>query len=581
MGKVLMRPGGGSSDLDAITAKASDVLAGKAFVGPDGEIQSGTIPDFTTNKQGTAGGKTIQLFDNLEKDGSNLVLKVTDGMKTGYIKNTDVLGISGETAGNAVAKNVVVGNTFTSAAGVKLEGVLPNNSNSKKSDTIEVKQDVVLIRIPSGAYFNSADGKDPSIELSKLTVAKMATDMFGLSVITNFRLAQLYSNRVSMTWRLSPDERLSYDKSTFVDRNTKTRHGLCTGFKIDITAGGQSTTSIVPYNPNTSIYDYTSDIIPQGNVTVIITPFISLGLNSKLYGAMQQQSIVLNNINGTLNISGPPTGTSRANSGSFTVPAGVRYMAYVMVGCGSGGSDGRLYTHNNSRDSYNGGGGGAGGKFKEGLIKVTPGETISYYLPVWIHDQKPGTIVVGDNRIVLTIENGGSVPFYYNENERNPEALNTPNAASGGSGGGAGSQSNGGNALYPGGRGGSNGSNGESSPVGSGGSGQGTTTRSKLTGVLYAGGGGGGGTYYNGPNVPFVYNGGDGGGGAGGDSQRSAMNGTAGLGAGGGGGGRYGANILNSGSRGAGSGGCGCIYLEWGDRVTETYKNEIMAMERG
>lgn len=580
MGKVLMRPGGGSSDLDAITAKASDVLAGKAFVDPNGEIQSGTIPDFVTNKQGTAGGKTIQLFDNLEKDGDNLVLKVTDGMKTGYIKNTDVLGISGDTAGNAVAKNVVVGNTFTSAAGVKLEGVLPNNSNSKKSDAIEVKQDVVLVRIPSGAYFNGADGKDPSIELSKLTVAKMATDMFGLSVIKNFRLAQLYSNKVSMTWTLSLDDRLSYDKTGFID--TKTRHGLCTGFKITISPGGQPPIeAIVPYNPNSDIYDYTSSIIPIGYVSVSIVPFISIGLNNKIYGSERFESLLMNDITGTLNISGPPTGTSRANSGSFTVPAGVRYMAYVMVGCGSRGGDGSLYTHNNSRDSYNGGGGGAGGKFKEGLIKVTPGETISYYLPVWIHDQKPGTIVVGDNRIVLTIENGGSVPFYYNENERNPEALNTPNAASGGSGGGAGSQPNGGNALYPGGRGGSNGSNGESSPVGSGGSGQGTTTRSKLTGVLYAGGGGGGGTYYNGPNVPFVYNGGDGGGGAGGDSQRSAMNGTPGLGAGGGGGGRWGANILNRGSRGAGSGGCGCIYLEWGDRVTETYKNEIMAMERG
>ena len=571
MGKVLMRPGGGSSDLDAITAKASDVLAGKAFVGSDGEIQSGTIPDFTTNKQGTAGGKPIQLFDNLEKDGDNLILKVTDGMKTGYIKNTDVLGISGETAGNAVAKNVVVGNTFTSAAGVKLEGVLPNNSNSKKSDTIEVKQDVVLVRIPNGAYFNGADGKDPSIELSKLTVAKMATDMFGLSVITNFRLAQLYSNRVSMTWRLSPDERLSYDKSTFVDRNTKTRHGLCTGFKIDITASGQSKTAIVPYNPNSSIYDYTSDIIPQGNVTVIITPFISLGLNDKLYGAMQQQSIVLNNINGSISISAPEV-NKRTNSGSFTVPAGVRYMAYVMVGYGTAGSDGMLITHNNGRDSYAGGGGGAGGKFKEGLIKVTPGETISYYLPSWIYDQKPGTIVVGDNRIVLTVENAGSVPFPITNSN---DAVNTASAASGGSGGGAGGD------YGVGGRGGSNGSNGENSTMGSGGTGQGSTTRSKLTGVLYAGGGGGGGTYYNGPNTPFVYNGGDGGGGAGGDSQGSAMNGTAGLGAGGGGGGKYGANILNRGSRGAGSGGCGCIYLEWGDRVTETYKNEIMAMERG
>lgn len=569
MGKVLMRPGGGSSDLDAITAKASDVLVGKAFVGPDGEIQSGTIPDFVTNKQGTAGGKTIQLFDNLEKDGDNLVLKVTDGMKTGYIKNTDVLGISGETAGNAVAKNVVVGNTFTSAAGVKLEGVLPNNSNSKKSDAIEVKQDVVLVRIPSGAYFNGVDGKDPSIELSKLTVAKMATDMFGLSVITNFRLAQLYSNRVSMTWKLSPDERVSYNKSTFVDRNTKTRHGLCTGFKIDITASGQSKTAIVPYNPNTSIYDYTSDIIPQGNVTVIITPFISLGLNEKLYGAMQQQSIVLNNINGSLSISVPEV-NNHTNSGSITVPAGVRYMAYVMVGQGSTGSDGMRITHNNSRDTYIGGGAGAGGEFKEGLIKVIPGETISYYLPSWIHDQKLGTIVVGNNRIVLTVKNATNVPFPVGSSG---DVINTSNAASGGSGGGAGNTNVGGN-------GGSNGSDGVSTQLGSGGVGRGSTTRSKLTGVLYAGGGGGGGTYYQ-SQTPFVYNGGDGGGGAGGTADGGALPGTPGLGAGGGGGGKYGANILNRGSRGAGSGGCGCIYLEWGDRVTETYKNEIMAMERG
>ena len=563
-----MRPGGGSSDLDMITAKASDVLVGKAFVGSDGEIQSGTIPDFTTNKQGTAGGKTIQLFDNLEKDGSNLVLKVTDGMKTGYIKNTDVLGISGETAGNAVAKNVVVGNTFTSAAGVKLEGVLPNNSNSKKSDTIEVKQDVVLVRIPNGAYFNGADGKDPSIELSKLTVAKMATDMFGLSVIKNFRLAQLYSNKVSMTWTLSLDDRLSYDKTQFID--TKTRHGLCTGFKITISPGGETPKEvIVPYNPNTSVYDYTSDIIRIGYVSVSIVPFVSIGLNNKIYGSESSESLLMNDITGSLSISVPEV-NNHTNSGSITVPAGVRYMAYVMVGHGSIGSDGMLITHNNGRDTYIGGGAGAGGEFKEGLIKVTPGETISYYLPSWIHDPKPGTIVVGNNRIVLTVKNATSVPFPVGSDG---DARNTSNAASGGSGGGAGNTNVGGN-------GGSNGSDGVSTQLGSGGVGRGVTTRSKLTGVLYAGGGGGGGTYYQ-SQTPFVNNGGAGGGGAGGTADGGALNGTPGLGAGGGGGGRYGANILNRGSRGAGSGGCGCIYLEWGDRVTETYKNEIMVMERG
>ena len=36
-------PGGGGADLDAVTASAGDVLAGKVIVGPDGEPLTGTL----------------------------------------------------------------------------------------------------------------------------------------------------------------------------------------------------------------------------------------------------------------------------------------------------------------------------------------------------------------------------------------------------------------------------------------------------------------------------------------------------------------------------------------------------------
>lgn len=51
MGDVLTMPGGGGADLDAVTARAPDVLPGKVIVGADGEPITGTMP--------TQGGSTI------------------------------------------------------------------------------------------------------------------------------------------------------------------------------------------------------------------------------------------------------------------------------------------------------------------------------------------------------------------------------------------------------------------------------------------------------------------------------------------------------------------------------------------
>lgn len=49
MGRIWMPGGGGGADLDAVTAGAGNVEAGKVIVGPDGEPISGAVPNLSQN----------------------------------------------------------------------------------------------------------------------------------------------------------------------------------------------------------------------------------------------------------------------------------------------------------------------------------------------------------------------------------------------------------------------------------------------------------------------------------------------------------------------------------------------------
>ena len=587
MGKVLMRPGGGATDLDLVDVSPSDVLRGKTYMDREGEPQVGSMPNISTGRTVTLpSGKNVAVFDNMEKRNDTFMVLKADNFSAGYVDRDLEVGIDATKLGDAVAKYVVEGNTFTAKSGVKQTGLMPNNDSAKKSNNVEIKTNSAFIRIPNGAYFKGTDGKDPTIELSKDTVAKMAADMFGLAVVTNFKLAQLYSSKVSMTWTLSPNQRTSYDKTDFTD--TKTRHGLCTGFEVSIVAGSASTRHYIPYNQNTSIYDYTSDIIPIGDVTVHVRPYIRVDDTYIIYGKHASSSMAINNINGSLNISNGRD--LNAGIGQTVVPAGVRYMAYVLVGNGGAGSD--CWKDNGEKHTrYVCGGGGGGGYFKEGLISVIPGETISYKLSRAFYsngaarnwNQNPTTVVFGNNRLVLSVEDGkNSAQPYVMGNGEYARTI-SPDGGNGGSGGGPGgfTSTGAGSRNYSPGNGGSDGSGGTAGemPNYNPGTGQGSTTRSRLTGVLYSGGGGGGGPTYE-REVTTYPNGGAGGGGGGGTAHVEAARGTDGLGGGGGGGGKYGAGTASN-SYGAAAGGFGCIYLEWGDRVMEVYRNEILAMERG
>nr|DAR95216.1 MAG TPA: hypothetical protein [Caudoviricetes sp.] len=586
MGKVLMRPGGGATDLDLVDVSPSDVLRGKTYMDREGEPQVGSMPNISTGRTVTLpSGKNVAVFDNMEKRNDTFMVLKADNFSAGYVDRDLEVGIDASKLGDAVAKYVVEGNTFTAKSGVKQTGLMPNNDSAKKSNNVEIKTNSAFIRIPNGAYFKGTDGKDPTIELSKDTVAKMAADMFGLAVVTNFKLAQLYSSKVSMTWTLSPNQRTSYDKTEFTD--TKTRHGLCTGFEVTI-AGSTNIRQYIPYNQNTSIYDYTSDIIPLGNVTVHVRPYIRVDDTYIIYGKTVSSSMVINNINGNLNISNGRD--LNAGIGQTVVPAGVRYMAYVLVGNGGNGSD-CWKDNGEKRTRYVCGGGGGGGYFKEGLISVIPGETISYKLSRAFYsngaarnwNNNPTTVVFGNNRLVLSVEDGKNSAQPYVMGNGEYAGTISPNGGNGGSGGGPGgfTSTGAGSRNYSPGNGGSDGSGGTAGemPNYNPGTGQGSTTRSRLTGVLYSGGGGGGGPTYE-REVTTYSNGGAGGGGGGGTAHVEAARGTDGLGGGGGGGGKYGAGTASN-SYGAAAGGFGCIYLEWGDRVMEVYRNEILAMERG
>ena len=587
MGKVLMRPGGGATDLDLVDVSPSDVLRGKTYMDREGEPQVGSMPNISTGRTVTLpSGKNVAVFDNMEKRNDTFMVLKADNFSAGYIDRDLEVGIDATKLGDAVAKYVVEGNTFTAKSGVKQTGLMPNNDSAKKSNNVEIKTNSAFIRIPNGAYFKGTDGKDPTIELSKDTVAKMAADMFGLAVVTNFKLAQLYSSKVSMTWTLSPNQRTSYDKTEFTD--TKTRHGLCTGFEVSIVAGSASTRHYIPYNQNTSIYDYTSDIIPIGDVTVHVRPYIRVDDTYIIYGKHASSSMAINNINGSLNISNGRD--LNAGIGQTVVPAGVRYMAYVLVGNGGAGSD-CWKDNGEKRTRYVCGGGGGGGYFKEGLISVIPGETISYKLSRAFYSNgaarnwnpNPTTVVFGNNRLVLSVEDGKNSAQPYVMGNGEYAGTISPNGGNGGSGGGPGgfTSTGAGSRNYSPGNGGSDGSGGTAGemPNYNPGTGQGSTTRSRLTGVLYSGGGGGGGPTYE-REVTTYPNGGAGGGGGGGTAHVEAARGTDGLGGGGGGGGKYGAGTASN-SYGAAAGGFGCIYLEWGDRVMEVYRDEILAMERG
>ena len=428
---------------------------------------------------------------------------------------------------------------------------------------------VMSLPLPAGNYkksvsnprANYGDGKNSEVTISKELLKKMAIEAFGIASITNFSATMYAHKQVRLTWA----------------RPTK---GLWSGTFFVFKKGRM---------PN-SVYD--SDIQYASGDTHLVTQPLSEGLwyirafnyvatnNGRWYDDGKVSYMI--NVTG---ISGSVT--FGAGAGTWTVPANVYKIRYILVGHGGAGYS--MY--------YKGGGGGGGGYFTTGYMDVSPGQTLSWIVPT---AQGQPTVLNG-----VVANSGESPPMTLTPTRTTKpyQYIDSPTyrlytaGGSGGSGGGGGHISNYG--YYFGGSGGSNGSMGGGSahekdffpdlPFFSGGQGQGTSTLG-FNGVLYSGGGGGASTHF--PEIGFekklrcypreiepnyrdgyyyydnFSKGGAGGGGNGFPMMRKTYsNGIDGLG--GGGGGSIRTNDYNYNPQIAGQGGTGCIYIAWGSSMND------------
>ena len=390
---------------------------------------------------------------------------------------------------------------------------------------------VMSLPLPAGNYKKSVsnprtsygDGKNSELTISKGLLKQMAIDAFGIASITNFSATMYAHKQVRLTW-------------------AKPTRGLWSGVFFVFKKGRM---------PN-SVYD--SDTQYASGDTHLVTQPLSEGVwyirafnyvatnNGRWYDDGKVSYMI--NVTG---ISGSIT--FGAGAGTWTVPANVYKIRYILVGHGGQGG---------YPDEIEAGGGGGGGYFTTGYMDVTPGQAISWVVP----SQAPSYNNSYNNSQVFPSYNTifGSVSASYGRSGT-PWAYHRRNSPGGNGGsGGGGPYLNGAGTGAPGGSNGSDGAHGSNSASGysasyaRGGTGQHTSTLG-FNGVLYSGGGGGGGA-----------DGGAGGGGNGWKYDRNQRfqngdNGTDGLGGGGGGG-------RDRRSKG-GQGGTGCIYIAWGSSMND------------
>lgn len=393
---------------------------------------------------------------------------------------------------------------------------------------------VMSLPLPAGNYKKSVsnprtsygDGKNSEVTISKELLKKMAIEAFGIASITNFRATMYAHKQVRLTWA----------------RPTK---GLWSGvhfiFKYGSMPDGiyDGTT----FWDSADVHYETTRPLQEGLLYIRAYSYVETN-QGRWYdydGTPVYTTIQVTGISGSV--------TFGAGAGTWTVPANVYKIRYILVGHGGQGG---------YPDEIEAGGGGGGGYFTTGYMDVTPGQAISWVVP----SQAPFYNNSYNNSQVFPSYNTifGSVSASYGR-------IGTPWAyhrrdspgGNGGSGGG-GPYLNGAGTGAPGGSNGSDGAHGSNSASGysasyaRGGTGQHTSTLG-FNGVLYSGGGGGGGA-----------DGGAGGGGNGWKYDRNQWfqngdNGTDGLGGGGGGG-------RDRRSKG-GQGGTGCIYIAWGSLMND------------
>ena len=371
---------------------------------------------------------------------------------------------------------------------------------------------VMSLPLPAGNYkksvsnprANYGDGKNSEVTISKGLLKQMAIDAFGIASITNFSAAMYAHKQVRLTW--SRPTRGLWSGVHFIFKYGSMPDGIYDGFTYLDTAD----------------VHYETRPLQEGLLYIRAYSYVETN-NGRWYdydGTPVYTTIQVTGISGSV--------TFGAGAGTWTVPANVRRIRYVLVGRGGDGGSGNYYVP---------GGGGGGGYFTTGYMDVSPGQSLPWVVPT---GQGQGTSLNG------IVAQGGRSP--------GNGMFSRGNNAHYGEGGDGGS----GGAAY-GGTPGTNGSDGvgviNSVSVGRRGDketyymvgirpgyGQHSTTIG-FNGVLYSGGGGAGTKSGNAPGAAGVNGLGNGGNGANHSSLGAGYNG--------------------------GQGGTGCIYIAWGSLMND------------
>ena len=399
---------------------------------------------------------------------------------------------------------------------------------------------VMSLPLPAGNYKKSVsnprtgygDGKNSEVTISKGLLKQMAIDAFGIASITNFSATMYAHKQVRLTW-------------------AKPTKGLWSGVHFIFKYGSMPDGIYDGFMPvDTADVHYETRPLQEGLLYIRAYSYVETN-QGRWYdydGTPVYTTIQVTGISGSVSFG--------AGAGTWTVPANVYKIRYILVGHGGAGGTALQKTFGVRYSGQCGGGGG--GYFASGYMDVSPGQALPWVVPT---AQGQATVLNG------VVANSGESPQFITIGNTQYNSV----GGRGGSGGGGGATFPDNYATY-GGNGGSNGSDGTYGVSQSdafkyavaGGSGQGATTQG-FNGVLYSGGGGG--AQHN----HYQNKGGIGGAGGGGtastDGSANGENGTDGLGGGGGGASgsstKYG--ILSFG----GQGGTGCIYIAWGSSMND------------
>lgn len=361
----------------------------------------------------------------------------------------------------------------------------------------------------------SDDGGDAAITMSKEFFKKQAIKTFGIASITNFSLSMFAHKQVRLTW-VKPSQGL-WSGTHFVFKYDSMPTSVTDGF----------------YTFDSADVHYETGVLQERQLYIRAYNYVTTN-EGRWYDE--------GNVSSTIRVSGVSGSvTFGVGGGTWTVPANVYKIRYVVIGQGGHGS------HNGGYRL--GGPGGGGGYFSTGYMNVTPGQTISWLIPVAIDykstNNKDYNIAIKGGHLPAFDTIFGSVRVEHgrggslsNISYRNFNLI----GGAGGSGGG------GGNGGYGGvnGADGTAGVNGNYADGGStysiAGKGSGISTRG-FNGVLYCSGGNAGQS-----DQPWNL------GSRGADGLGNGGNGTGGG---------------TRGLTGDKSGGTGCIYIAWGSLMND------------